>query len=90
MYRVVKVRIGPTNSNPFDLLDLARRQVDHLGHDGIMAKRRQTNDRYSRKGYLRFPLRNRAQVRKLVRRIDRLGEPAIQVRRLRNPNRYPF
>jgi len=90
MYRGLKVSIGPTNSNPYDLLDLARRQFDHLGPDGIMAKRRQTDDRYARKGELRFPLRNRAQVRALRRRISRLGEPAIRVRRFRNPNRYPY
>jgi len=90
MYRGLKIQIGPTNSNPLDLLDLARRQFDHLGPDGIKAKSRQTNRRYSRKGNLRFCLRNRAQILKVVNRINRLGEPAIRVTRFRNPNVYPL
>lgn len=90
MYYGVKVAVGQTNGNIFDLLDLARRQLDHLGRDGIAAKKRQKNRRYSRKGFLRFPLRSQGQVRKVLRRINRLGEPAIQVKRFSNPNPYPF
>ena len=90
MYFGVKVRIGRTNQNVNDMLDLARRQADHLGPDGIKSKRRQKNGRYARKGVLRFPLRTRRQARKLDRRIRALGEPSIQVTRFKNPNRYPY
>ena len=90
MYYGVKVTVGQTNSNIFDFLDLARRQLDHLGRDGITAKKRQKNRRYLRKGFLRFPLRTQGQVRKVLKRINRLGESAIQVKRFSNPNSYPF
>jgi len=90
MYRGLKISIGPTNRDPLDLIDLARRQFDHLGPDGIKAKTRQSNGRYQKKGRLRFPLRTQSQVRKVEKRIQLLGEPAIRFRRFTNPRTYPY
>jgi hypothetical protein len=89
MYHGVKITIGRTNSRVIDLLDLARRQFDHLGRDGIVSKRRQSNRRYRRRGCLRFPLRTRRQARRALSRIRHLGEPAIRARGFSNPNAYP-
>lgn len=89
MYRGVKIAVGRTNRAVTDVLDLARRQVDHLGPAGICSKRDQTNERYEAKGNLRFAPLSRAQIAKLTARIDELGEPAIKVVPFKNPNRPP-
>ncbi|AMY00656.1 hypothetical protein A4R29_14985 [Mesorhizobium ciceri biovar biserrulae] len=72
-----------------DLVDLARRQVDHLGPAGITAKRNQTNERFLKKGFLRLAPLTRTQRRKLMVRISNLGEPAIKVQPFKNPNPLP-
>lgn len=86
-YSVVRVEVGAPTRIGLDLLDLARRQADHLGRVGIEAKRRQTNRRYIRKGYLRFRFAKTTQADAFVTRLRRLGEPRIRWRRLRNTNR---
>ncbi|MBM2716324.1 hypothetical protein JQK88_35375 [Mesorhizobium caraganae] len=87
MYLGVRIRVSRSNRNRLDLVDLARRQVDHLGPAGIRSKRNQTNERFVKKGYLRFAPLTRSQRRKLMVRISNLGEPAIKVQPIRNPNR---
>jgi hypothetical protein len=82
-----KLRSARPIANCSTYSTLRVRRFDHLGEDGIVAKRRQRN---RRKGLLRFALRNRSQVRKVIARIKLLGEPAIQVRRFSNPNAYPY
>jgi hypothetical protein len=47
-YVGLKLRIAPTNRDKYFLVDLARRQFDHIGRDGIMAKSRQSDTRYAR------------------------------------------
>lgn len=89
MYRGLRIRIAKTNRDRLDLVDLARRQVDHLGPAGITAKRNQTNERFLKKGFLRLAPLTRTQRRKLMVRISNLGEPAIKVRTFKNPNPRP-
>lgn len=88
-YAVVRISVGPTNQDPLDVLDLGRRQVDHCGRPGIVAKRGQTDEHYEEKGYLRFPFQNPSLARRVVKRIERLGEPALRARLLTNPNPFP-
>lgn len=89
-YSVVRVKIGKTNRRQLDLLDGARRRTDYLGKDGMRAKKGQTDRRYRRKGYLRLVFPDRAMARAYMRRVERLGEPAIKLRLMKNPNPYPF
>lgn len=84
---VVRIYVAATRGQ-LDLVDLARRQADHLGPFGFRAKRRQTNRRFRRKGYLRLKFPTRGLARAYVARVRRLGEPAIQCRLMRNRNRY--
>jgi hypothetical protein len=88
-YWVVRVRVRRTNRGELFVLDNARRQADHFGRDGIRAKRGQTTTRYRRRGYIRMVFPTRALARKYVRRVERLDEPAVRCRLMRNPNRYP-
>lgn len=85
---VVRVYVATATRERLDLLDLARRQADHLGPFGFRAKKRQTNARFRRKGYLRLRFPTRRLARAYVERVDRLGEPAIQCRLMRNRNLY--
>ena len=85
-YSVVRVYVR--GSPRIDLIDQARRQSDHLGPYGIIAKRHQTNGRFKRRGYLRFKFPTRRLARAYARRVKRLGEPAIRCRLMRNPNPY--
>lgn len=87
-YSVVRIYVGATMRRRLDLLDLARRQSDHLGPFGFRAKRRQTNQRFRRKGYLRFRFPTDRLARAYIERVERLGEPAIRCRLMRNRNRY--
>ncbi|UCI05674.1 hypothetical protein [Mesorhizobium sp. B1-1-8] len=89
MYRGLRLWIGKTNRDHLDLIDLARRQADHLGPAGICAKRNQTNERFLKRGYIRLAPLTRRQRRKLMVRIANLGEPAIKVQRIINPNPRP-
>jgi hypothetical protein len=87
-YSVVRVYVHASPLTRIDLLDQARRQSDHLGPWGIVAKRRQTNRRFRRRGYLRLKFPTRRLARAYARRIERIGEPAIHCRLMRNPNSY--
>ena len=87
-YAVVRVMVEGGASERLDLIDLARRQADHLGPHGMRAKKRQTNRRYRRKGYLRLRFPTRLLARAYVRRLQRLHEPALSWRVISNPN--PF
>lgn len=87
-YWVVRVRIGRTNRGRLFLLDHARRQTDHFGRQGIRAKRGQTNTRYRQHGYIRLVFPTRTLAKRYIRRVERLGEPAVRCRLMRNPNRY--
>ena len=87
-YSVVYLEVGPPASRRLDLLDLARRQTDHLGPYGILAKRRQTNRRYRRRGYLRMKFPTRRLARAYLRRVRRLEDPRIQYMLMHNPNPY--
>ena len=87
-HAVVRVYVATATRERLDLLDLARRQADHLGPFGFRAKKRQTNLRFRRKGYLRLRFPTRRLARAYVERVDSLGEPAIQCRLMRNPSRY--
>lgn len=87
-YAVVRVQVGRATRSRLDLLDLARRQVDHLGPFGFRAKRRQTNRRYQRVGYLRMTFPTRKLAEAFTGRLAQLGEPSIRWRLMRNRNRY--
>lgn len=89
MYRGLRIRIAKTNRNRLDLVDLARRQADHLGPAGISAKRNQTNERFLKKGFLRLAPLTCTQRRKVMARISNLGEPAIKMQPIKNPNPRP-
>ena len=78
--RIARIYVRKTNHDPCDLIDVARRQVDHLGRIGIQAKRKQTNSRFLKKGYLRFVFPTRAMRRHFTERIDEHCHPAVQVR----------
>lgn len=84
---VVRIYVAATRGQ-LDLVDLARRQADHLGPFGFRAKRRQTNRRFRRKGYLRLKFPTRRLATAYVDRVTRLGESAIQCRLMLNRNRY--
>ena len=81
--RIARVIVGKTNRNPCDLIDVARRQVDHLGPIGIRAKRQQTNARFLRQGYLSFSFPTRAMRQNFVDRVEEHCHPAVSVRLLR-------
>lgn len=87
-YSVVRIRVGRATQRRLDLLDLARGQADHLGPFGFRAKKRQTNRRYRRRGYLRLRFPTRRLARAYVERLIRLGEPTIRWRLMRNRNPY--
>jgi hypothetical protein len=84
---VVRVSVRPSNRGRFFLLDIARRQVDHLGPYGIKAKRGQTDERFRERGYIRLVFPNHTLAKRYVQRVERLGEPAVRCRLMRNPNR---
>ncbi|MGD9766242.1 MAG: hypothetical protein AB7U62_01240 [Pseudolabrys sp.] len=90
MYYGIQLSLKLTNRDQLLLIDMARRQFDHLGRDGILAKRRQTNARFLKKGFLRFRLRSISQVKLVERRIKQLDEPAIQSVRFTKPGSYPY
>ena len=69
-YRIAKVSVGKTNRNPCDLVDVARRQVDHLGPIGIKAKKGQTDEVFLKRGYLRFVFPTVALRRKFADRVE--------------------
>ena len=79
MYRGVKVSLGETNRDPLMLIDMARRQVDYLGRSGIKSKAHQTDERFRKKGYLRFAPLSSKQIGEFKKRIENLGESAIVV-----------
>jgi hypothetical protein len=85
---VVHVRVGPTNRSPKVLYDTARRQVDLLGRPGMIAKRGETDGTIRSRGYMRLPFPDKATARKYIRRVERLGENAIECRLKRARERY--
>ena len=74
---VVRVSVDDAWCANMDLVDLARRQCDHLGPHGFRAKKGQTNRSYSRRGFLKLKFPTRRLARAYVRRLERLGEPAL-------------
>lgn len=85
---VVRVRVGSKNRGRLFLLDHARRQTDHFGPQGIRAKRGQTNERFRKRGYIRLVFPTRTMAKRYMRRVDKLSEPALECRLMRNPNSY--
>ena len=83
--RIARVTVGKTNRDPCDLMDVARRQVDHLGPAGIVAKRGQTNEVFLRRGHLDFVFRSRATRSKFVERVEEHCHPAVSVSLRRRP-----
>ncbi len=81
--RIARVSVGKTNRNPCDLIDVARRQVDHLGPSGICAKRGQTNDVFLEQGYLQFVFRTFAERQKFADRVEENCHEAVQIKFLR-------
>jgi hypothetical protein len=74
---LVRIMVGRPTRQRLELLDLARRQADHLGPYGIRAKHGQSNRLYRKRGYLRLRFPTRRLARAYVERLERLGEPAI-------------
>ena len=87
-YYVVRTYADCDDADYDHKIDLARRQADHFGPYGMQSKRRQTNDRCRRRGYLRLKFPNRRMARAYLRRVRPLGETALRTRLMRNPNRY--
>jgi hypothetical protein len=87
-YALVRVSVGAATRAGLDLLDLARRQCDHLGPYGFRAKGGQTNWSYRRRGYLRMRFPTRRLAKAYIRRLRHLGEPRIVGRLMRNPSSY--
>lgn len=85
-HAIVHVWVGAATRLGLDLLDLARRQCDHLGPYGFLAKKRQTNRAYRRRGYLRMRFPTRRLAKAYVRRLRSLGESRIAWRLMCNPN----
>jgi hypothetical protein len=73
-YSVVRIHVVTAMRRQLDLLDLARRQADHLGPLGFRAKKRQTNIRFRRKGFLRFRFPTRRLAQNYVDRVNRLSD----------------
>ena len=87
-YSVVRIHVGSPTRRRLDLLDRARRQADYLGPHGFRAKRRQTNRRYRRDGYLRLKFPTRRLARAYIARLADLHEPGIRWQLMRNSGRY--
>jgi hypothetical protein len=75
--------VGKTNRDPCDLVDVARRQADHLGRVGIAAKRGQTDEVFIQRGYLAFRFPSVAMRQKFVERVEEHCDPAVSVRLFR-------
>jgi hypothetical protein len=87
-HAIVRVWVDGARGLELDLVDLARRQCDHLGPYGFRAKKYQTNRTYRRCGYLRLRFPTRQLARASVRRLRRLHDPEITWRLMHNSNRY--
>jgi len=83
--RIARVMVGKTNRDPCDLLDVARRQADHLGRIGITAKRGQTDKAFLENGHLSFVFPTKAMRDKFVERVAEHCHPAVIVRLFRRP-----
>jgi len=81
--RIARVSVGKTNRNPYDVIDGARRQVDHLGSIGIIAKRGQTDDVYREKGHLDFVFPDRETRERYIERVEEHGDPAVIIQRIK-------
>lgn len=82
--RIARVSIGKTNQSPCDLIDVARRQVDHLGPLGMRAKRGQTDQRFLEEGSLSFVFPDRAMRDLYVARVEAHCHPAVMVELFRS------
>jgi hypothetical protein len=82
-HALVRISVGRPTRRRLELLDLARRQADHLGPYGIRAKHGQSNRLYRKRGYLRLQFPTRRLARAYVERLERLREPAIAWRLIR-------
>lgn len=85
--RIARLSVGPTNHNPVELMDSARRKADHFGFHGFKAKSGQTNDLFLEQGHvdLSFPtIEMRAEFVELV---FEYCDPAIVVRLLKRKRR---
>lgn len=83
--RIARVSVGKTNRNPCDLIDVARRQNDHLGPIGIRAKSGQKNELFLEQGHLDFIYPNRAMRDRFVSLVEEHCHPAVTVKLLRKP-----
>ena len=81
--RIDRVMVGRTNRDPCDLVDVARRQADHLGRVGIAAKRGQTDGVFLKRGYLAFTFPSVAMRQKFVEGVEDHCDPAVSVRLFR-------
>ena len=84
-HALVCITVGKATRQRMEVLDLARRQANHLGPYGIRAKRGQSNRLYRRRGFLRLHFPTRRMARAYVDRLKRLGEPALSWRLIRKP-----
>ncbi|HMK90221.1 MAG TPA: hypothetical protein VK446_11390 [Methylocystis sp.] len=75
---VVQVWVGRTNRKPLDLLDHARRQVDHLGPRGIKMKLDQTNELYMEQGYIEFPFPSPVMRERYIARLEENCDSAVK------------
>jgi len=77
---LVSVTVGKPNRRRLELLYKARRQADHLGPYGMIAKRHQTNGRYRRLGHLRFRFPTDSLAMAFVERLEALHDPRLEWR----------
>jgi len=78
--RIARVSVGKTNRDRCDLVDVARRQVDHLGPLGMAAKRGQTDAAFLEDGFLSFVFPTKALRDAFVDRIAEHCHPAVTVK----------
>ena len=87
---VVRVEIDQaTNRDAIELIDRVRRQADYLGgRVGFRAKRGQTDVIFRERGDIRLRFPDRRSARRFMRRVEGLGEPAIEQKLIESARRY--
>ena len=85
--RIARVSVGRTNRDPCDLVDVARRQTDHLGPVGMVAKLGQTDEVFLERGYLSFVFPDSDVRRRFTARVDEHCHPAVKVKLFRRRRR---
>ena len=78
---VARVSCGQTNRNSIFVIDQARRLCDQLGQPGFIAKKRQTNARYVRRGSLSFAFPSRRLRERYIALLNAWGDPALVIER---------